>query len=374
MRKLGLLLSCFIVLSAFTCDNEPLEGDFEDGTLITNPTQSILGEWTLVNFEVAISSATELEGTTVETNLAIDSFDPDYDLVFTANTFTTNGSYSYNTSITIGDQAPINDSYTIEDVNGSGTYTTSGNEMTIQGSFFDFTFEGIDDSFLDTEDQTATFTLSADGNTLTFSQNETEVNNQGGTSVSTTTVSTSIWSRVSSANNSCDDATAATNAAETAYNNDSSNTSLCNAYVEALEAQIAACGDADGSLQNTINGLNCQSSTGSIIGTWRIVALTSNGVDELQDELNGSNICYWHEVFTATTASDIEYSGDNCTDEFISVDNVPYDLTNNILVVDGDVDDSVEIIELTNTTMRYRQVYTDADNVEIEDIYTFEKQ
>lgn len=29
MKKIGLLLSCFILLSAFTCDNEPLEGDFE---------------------------------------------------------------------------------------------------------------------------------------------------------------------------------------------------------------------------------------------------------------------------------------------------------------------------------------------------------
>lgn len=374
MKKIGLLLSCFILLSAFTCDNEPLEGDFDDGELITDPTLSIIGEWELVSFDVEMNNSTEFEGNTTETNLLVDSFNSDYNLVLTDNnTFTTNGSYSYNTEITISGQEAINDSYDLENVSGSGTYITEGNQITTNGSFFEFTFEGIDDSILDNESQTAIYVLTNSGNTLTFVQNETTTINNAGATIIATTVSTSIWSRVSQQNNPCDDAITAANEAETTYNNDDTNTTLCNAYITALESQIIACGDADGSIQSIIDSIDCQANGVSLIGTWRIVSLTSNGVEELQDELDISGLCYWHEVITETTTTDIEYSGDNCEDEFIA-DELPYELNGNIITVDGDADDTLEIIELTSTTLKYRDVYLDDDNVEFEDVYTFERQ
>ncbi|WP_299683681.1 hypothetical protein [uncultured Dokdonia sp.] len=59
--------------------------------------------------------------------------------------------------------------------------------------------------------------------------------------------------------NNCTTATTNAAAAQTAFENaDPSNQeALCNAYTLALEAQIAACGDADGSLQAIIDGLDC---------------------------------------------------------------------------------------------------------------------
>lgn len=59
--------------------------------------------------------------------------------------------------------------------------------------------------------------------------------------------------------NNCVAATTAATAAEMAFANATPETeiALCNAYQDAIEAQIVACGDADGSLQNILNGLTC---------------------------------------------------------------------------------------------------------------------
>ncbi|WP_452233106.1 hypothetical protein [Lacinutrix sp. MEBiC02595] len=57
--------------------------------------------------------------------------------------------------------------------------------------------------------------------------------------------------------NDCTTAQNATSIAETAYNADNTNATLCNAYEAALQNEIAQCGDADGSLQTIIDGLDC---------------------------------------------------------------------------------------------------------------------
>ena len=55
----------------------------------------------------------------------------------------------------------------------------------------------------------------------------------------------------------CPSAEAATASAETAYNADTTNTTLCNTYINALQNEIAVCGDDDGTLQGIIDGIEC---------------------------------------------------------------------------------------------------------------------
>lgn len=67
--------------------------------------------------------------------------------------------------------------------------------------------------------------------------------------------------------NECDNATTAANQAESAFNNaeDSNYSDLCNAYKSALQEKITACGDADGNIQNIIDGLgDCTQSTPNV--------------------------------------------------------------------------------------------------------------
>lgn len=170
----------------------------------------------------------------------------------------------------------------------------------------------------------------------------------------------------------CTTAQTATTNAETAYNADTTNTTLCNAYKAALQNEIAECGDADGSLQDMVDGLDCSAvNSASLIGTWRIISLTSNGVEELQEELDAAGICYWHEVFTSTTVTDIEYSEANCQTENI-IETIDYILSGSIISFTNG-DDPVEILELTDTTLRYQDTYIDAGTNYV-DIYTYTRQ
>ncbi len=65
-------------------------------------------------------------------------------------------------------------------------------------------------------------------------------------------------------NNDCDSATEAVSTAQIAFQNASAEdyTNLCNVYRATLENQITQCGDEDGSIQATIDGLgNCTQAT-----------------------------------------------------------------------------------------------------------------
>ena len=62
MRKITLLLSCFVLLSAFTCENEPLEGDFQSGNPNNNTTASFSVDFDGQTFVADQVSATILEG------------------------------------------------------------------------------------------------------------------------------------------------------------------------------------------------------------------------------------------------------------------------------------------------------------------------
>lgn len=116
----------------------------------------------------------------------------------------------------------------------------------------------------------------------------------------------------------------------------------------------------------------------SIIGTWKIISLTSNGTEELQIELDGSNppstaICYWTEVYTETTATDIYYSGTDCTTETVD-ETLGYAINGTTLsYTTGDqVDVSLEIIELTSTTLKLQDSYEELGENYV-DIYTYTK-
>jgi NifU-like protein involved in Fe-S cluster formation len=120
---------------------------------------------------------------------------------------------------------------------------------------------------------------------------------------------------------------------------------------------------------------NPETEQSSIVGTWKIISLTSNGTEELQDELNGQNICYWTEVYTQTTITDIDFSGTNCTTENTDSDISTYVINGTTLLetYDNGQNLSLEILELTNTTLRLQDSYEEVGENYV-DIYTYTKQ
>lgn len=194
MKKLTALLSFLILFTAFTCEDEPLDDALVLGASLSS--SELIGEWQLLNFDIETTTVSDIAGVNVETNITVESTDVDYNLVFSGTDFNTSGSYAYDSTVTVNDDTSISDSYLLENISGSGTYSVSGNQITVNGQFFEFSLDGVDDSVLNDDEQIATFQFSDDGNTLTFTQSSSESNNTGGFQVNIITNSTSIWARV----------------------------------------------------------------------------------------------------------------------------------------------------------------------------------
>lgn len=196
MKKLLSLFCLFALLTAFTCEDEPLDDGIDTGSNNGDTNVALIGSWDLTDFDVTLVTSTDIDGQSISSDIDIQSTEENYVLTFTESNFTTNGSYTYDSNVVVNGVTMSSEPYTLENVSGSGTYSTSGNVMTIDGSFFEFEFEGMDETSLQGE-QTTTFSISADGQTLTFSQNETITQTEPttGAVITNTTSGGSVWTK-----------------------------------------------------------------------------------------------------------------------------------------------------------------------------------
>ena len=195
MKKLLSLLCLFTLLTAFTCEDEAIDSDIDLETGDTN--LDLVGLWDLQDFSTSLGNEMQFANQTIVSDLEVYSTEANYTLEFTTNTFNTNGNYSYNATVVLDGIEFSSEPYTLDNVTGSGSYSTSGNEMTLDGQFFEFSFEGEMDSSALEGEQTATFELSEDGQTLTFTQNEVIVTEDAatGTVVTSNVQGSSVWGR-----------------------------------------------------------------------------------------------------------------------------------------------------------------------------------
>lgn len=179
-------------------------------------------------------------------------------------------------------------------------------------------------------------------------------------------------------NENCETAIQNTTVAATAFEEvtEANFTQLCVAYKAALQAQILECGDSDGSLQTTSNALgDCTfENSFSIVGIWKIISLTSNGDDVLEEELDHAGICFWHELYTETTLTEIDFSGDDCTDQTVD-ETLPYTLEGSTLsyTTGDEVLVSLEVMEISATTLILKDLYNE-EGTDYIDIYTYDRQ
>jgi hypothetical protein len=200
MKKITSLLSFLVLFTAFTCDNEPLDTDIvntESSSDTGSNTNSadLIGEWTLVDLEVDGTTSTEALGMSIDTDFTGHAANPDFNLVFTQTNYTTSGSYDYVMQTEVLGVTNTN-IYSMDDISGTGSYTTNGNEITFSGQFMELTIDGVDESAFSNENQSVTFSITNNGNTLTIYQVVDTVESQSGATVTVDLDSTSIWNRV----------------------------------------------------------------------------------------------------------------------------------------------------------------------------------
>lgn len=257
MKKLLSFLSLFIVLTAFTCDDEPIDADIlsnqvceqvtaqataaavtlglstesnyfdncyayrlalqaqiqscgdDDGTIQAiidglgdceyvnnNPNNSLIGTWIAQSFQANITNTiTAANGDETIVNLDVEGANLNYNVTFSESNFSTIGGYDMLTTLTINGTENPQQTTNNTDVTAEGAYSTSGNMMTISGAMFNLSVDGIDTSGFENE-QMVTYTISDNGQQLTLTQNEdTTENIDGGGTIRNVTVSTSVWMR-----------------------------------------------------------------------------------------------------------------------------------------------------------------------------------
>lgn len=163
---------------------------------IVNPDATLVGTWKLEEFSVTMTTSSKVSGQTTDVTIDLEGKDLDYELTFSETGYATAGSYGYAGSMEVdGNKTSLDES--VSNVSGNGTYTVADDELTSDGAFFDFDFQGFNFDVVQGE-VTAKITKLSDKE-LIFSEDKEETieQNAGGVAITLTTkqVSKSVWKR-----------------------------------------------------------------------------------------------------------------------------------------------------------------------------------
>lgn len=180
----GMLAIVSILTLMISCGgDEPIESN-----------NDLTGEWTAIAFSADISSQIGSGATTTATRTIVVGSNFDYDLVFGGSDWSTSGSYDTELSAeATGINIPATNT-SVTGVEGSGTYTTEDDIITIQGSMFEYDMSRMGMTSINNDAQTISYSINSDGE-LTFSQDETTVTSMNGISFTTSMKSNSVWVR-----------------------------------------------------------------------------------------------------------------------------------------------------------------------------------
>lgn len=182
-NRIKTLFALIIIVFVSACDSGGDEA----------PTTSLVGTWTAVSFSADVQSTTTFSGNSITSSSVITGSDFNYDVTFTETAFTTSGSYTQNSTISVTGQAEQTIISEVTGVSGSGSYTTTAEEITLNGSFYDLELNGMPVQ-AEGQEQTASYEINSNGE-LIFSQNETITLSESGVTSTVSIVSTSRWTR-----------------------------------------------------------------------------------------------------------------------------------------------------------------------------------
>ena len=181
--KLSHFLIAFSLLLMFACTKD------ETG----NNSESIKGTWKVESVEIIGNNKVNSAGIEVETSFNLSGENLDYSLTFEETKFKTEGSYNFVGNVKIGEQEiPQNQSFS--DVMGNGTYSVSGDSLTVTGSFFSFDVNGVDMSGLEASSQTV-FIEKLTDTELILSSEQNITQNVSGVSAIQELNSRSVWKK-----------------------------------------------------------------------------------------------------------------------------------------------------------------------------------
>ena len=196
MRRVLYLLSIFTLLSAFTCEDEPLDQGILDNVDPNNPDNlACVGQWELVSLNYEGTSTTTAAGTTTTSSYTGTSLNEDYILILEDDgTYTAQGSYDIELNTVVPNFPPIVTTSSIT-ANSSGTYTATATTITTSGALVDVALDGVPQSNEDVEG-TSDYVVSNIGNTIVFTNEVQDTIEQGGVTAEVYVSSTSVFNGI----------------------------------------------------------------------------------------------------------------------------------------------------------------------------------
>lgn len=158
-----------------------------------SPSTSLVGTWTAVSLDADVQSTSSFNGTNVTTSSIATGSNFNYDLTFTETAFTTSGSYTVSSTVSINGGASQTFSSDFSNVSGSGTYTSTEDEIMLNGTFLSLELNGLP-AQTSGQVQTASYEINGSGE-LVISQEESMTVTQSGVTTSLTAMVTSRWTR-----------------------------------------------------------------------------------------------------------------------------------------------------------------------------------
>ncbi|MFK7808589.1 MAG: hypothetical protein AB8F74_12365 [Saprospiraceae bacterium] len=180
LTKLILAMALLVFLNACASDDDASGGDLE-------------GTWKAVEFDADINNDTQFNGGSSIAVIEAEASDLDYQVTFDGGDWTTAGGYKMTTSGSVSGIAIDAQTSTYTNVSGSGTYSDNETTLTINGSFFEFDFNGAP-AVSAGEAQTVDYEINSNDE-LIITQNETMTSTSGGVTSTATIVSQSKWER-----------------------------------------------------------------------------------------------------------------------------------------------------------------------------------
>lgn len=129
--KFTLLLCLVVSLFMVSCGEESKSESALEGT------------WEVYEFGGVVLSSTTTPDISIESKTNIEGSNMDYTLVLSEADFTTNGSYDIEVAAEVDGMvlSSTTDNYT--NVSGSGTYSATDTEITVNGQFFELELQGM---------------------------------------------------------------------------------------------------------------------------------------------------------------------------------------------------------------------------------------
>lgn len=184
LSKLFFLFS--ILLLVASC------GD-DDGAGPMNGDETFVGIWDAVSFNADVNSTTVVAGQSIVSESSFEGQNMNYVLTFQDTDWTTMGNYDLQTRVSSGGVVVSDQVVSYNNIEGQGTYSTTPTEITVDGSLFTLSVNGMNVG--DTGGpSTAAYTFNGPDE-FSINQNETMTSTTNGVTTTSIVMSTSVWRR-----------------------------------------------------------------------------------------------------------------------------------------------------------------------------------